>query len=258
MTLASGQEYHGKTAERYGNSYAYWFNPASNSQRVVVHTYPYNGREVCNYAMLYDQSKRCALWVAWEMDKTDHADKGVGRHDTWTYDPAIPESWQPNLSSSYGDIYTRGHQVASNDRQTTQDCNKQTFYYSNMTPQVSSLNTGVWEGLEEAIQGLQTRLGSGEKIFVVTGPIFDSGYTSINSCPVPTRYYKCIMRCTLDSSGTVTSAAGCGYLFNNASGAARSVVTIDAVESITGFDFFHNIPDSLESAAEGTATAFFQ
>lgn len=235
------------------------FNPSDGNQKVVTHTYLYNSVEVCNYTMLFDRTKKCALWVAWEMDKDEHADKGVGRKEAWAYDPAIPESWQANLASGSYDGYSRGHQVASNDRQTTVYADNQTFYFSNMTPQLSTLNSGSWATLETAIQGAQTRLASNERLYVVTGPIFGSGNRTTTdragvSCPVPTAYYKCVMKCTLDENGNVTSAKGCGYFFEHASNAPRQTMTIDQIESLAGFDFFANIPDVLENSAEAQAS----
>lgn len=211
--------------------------------------------------MLYDKSKLCALWVAYEFDKTDHTDRNVGRNDAWAYDPAIPQDWQPDLSSAYnkdsqGNSYSRGHQCASNDRQTTTDENHQTFYYSNMTPQNQSLNSGTWSSLESAVQAKATVLTSSQRLYVVTGPLFEGSYSTTkdnsgNSCPIPTGYYKCVMLCTFDASGNMTDAKGSGYTFvHNGTNAPRVTTTIDAVESLTGFDFFANIPDNLETEAE--------
>lgn len=254
VSLSSGQVSHSKVAETHGSTYAYIYNPSSSTQRIVTHTFSYNSKEVCNYTMLFDKDKKCALWAAFEMDPTDHPNNGVGRNDTWKVDPAIDESWQ--LSGSYSG-YTRGHQVASADRQTTTDQNKQTFYYSNMTPQTSTLNSGIWETLEGEVQGLLKGLSSYEKIYVVTGPVFESGYsTTSDGYPVPTKYYKCLMKCTFDSSGNMTDAVGAGFIFTHAS-PSRTDTTIDAVEALTGFDFFANVPTTLQNKAEATAYSFF-
>lgn len=262
VSLSSGQSSHSTVQETYGNTDAYIFNTSSSSQLVVTHTFSYNSKELANYTMLYDQNKRCALWSAFEMNTTDFPDKGAGRHDDWAYDPAIPQSWQPYLKNTYSGSYTRGHQVASNDRQTTVAQNQQTFYYSNMTPQTSSLNSGIWSTLESNVQGLLSKISQYQRIYVVTGPIFDSGYSSTTdynsvSCAVPTRYYKCVMRCTFDSNGNMTGAVGAGYLFNHSS-PSRTDTTIDAIEKITGFDFFANVPTEFQDSAEENSFSFFK
>ena len=255
VSLSTGQVSHSKVQETYGSTNAYIYNTSSSTQRIVTHTFSYNSKEVSNYTMLFDAGKKCALWAAFEMDNTDHPDNNVGRKESWSTDPAIPSDWQ--MSGTYSDSYTRGHQVASNDRQTTTDQNKQTFYYSNMTPQTSALNSGIWNTHEGKVQGLLTSLSSTEKIYVVTGPVFESGYkTTSDGYAIPTKYYKCIMKCTFNSSGTMTAAVGAGYIFNHES-PSQTNTTIDAVEKLTGFDFFANVPDNLETNAEKEAYSFF-
>lgn len=261
VPVISGNVSYSTVDEEYGDTDAYIFNTSDSNQRVVTHTFAYNDKTLANYTMLYDKSYRCALWEAWEINKTDYPNKSAGRNEDWAYDPALPTDWQPNLSSAYNS-YTRGHQVASNDRQTTVSQNKQTFYYSNMTPQSSSLNSGAWNSLESAVQGLLANLGTDKKVYVVTGPIFESGYTTTTdkdgkSCPVPTKFYKCVLRLTFDSNGNVTKSEGAGYWFSHTGDTSRHTTTIDAIETMTGFDFYANVPESFESSAEAAVTNFF-
>lgn len=259
--MYQGRYCHSTVTESYGGTSACIYNTDSSSERIVTHTYSYNDAVYANYTMLYDQSKHCALWEAFVLGGTENKDNGVGRNDSWGYDPAIPTSWQPRLKSSYSG-YTRGHAIASNYRQTTTSQNKQTFYYSNMTPQASSLNSGVWNTLEQKVKGLSTQLGSTSRLYVVTGPVFDSGYKTTTDpdglrCPVPTRYFKCIMMCEFNSKGEMTSAKGAGYMFNHTGDTSRQDMTIDQVEAETGFDFFANVPDSIENSAEANCYHFF-
>ena len=249
-------------SESYGDTKACIYNTTSASQRIVTHTFSYNGKVLPTYSMLYDENKHCALWEAFVMGGDDYRDKNVGRNDSWGYDPALPSSWQPYLKSSYSG-YTRGHAIASNYRQTTTAQNKQTFYYSNMTPQASALNSGSWNVLENKVKGLGDQTTGTSRLYVVTGPVFGSGYktcadASGMACPVPTQYYKCIMLCTFNANGSMATCKAAGYLFvHDGTSAPRQDVTVDAVEALTGFDFFANVPDSLESAAEASAYKFF-
>ena len=245
----------------------YRFGVSGNSgQMVVTHTFKYNGKQMRNYTMLYDKSKKAALWVAFAM----HADAFpwlIDRSDKWEYDPALEDSWQPNLSSSYdetgNDDYDRGHQVASNDRRTTTYQTRQTSYFSNMTPQIKGFNGGVWSTLEGKVQELGQATSGRDTLYVVTGPIFGSGYKTDARdadnavCPVATQYFKCLLKVTYNSSGEAISAKGAAYLFDHKSGASRQDKTIDQIETLTGFDFFANIPESIQNTAEGTFTTFF-
>lgn len=264
---SSDQQYEGRYChstvnERAGDTKACIYNTQEENRLIVTHTFRYDGKVLPTYTLYYDKDMHCALWEAFVMGGDDYPDKDAGRNENWGYDPAIPQSWQPNLSSAYKDGYTRGHAVASNYMQTTVDQNKQTFYFSNMTPQTSGLNNGAWNTLEGKVRKLADSTKGGDRLFVVTGPVFEKGYGTTTDksglvCPVPDKYYKCLMLCTFNEDGTIASAKGAGYVYNHTGDISRQDKTIDEVEKLTGFDFFANIPDALETAAEKTAYTFF-
>ncbi len=248
--------------EEVTNWYRYDVSGNSN-QKVVTHTFMYQGETLRNYTLLYDKTKKAALWAAFAMND-DVYPWVVSRADEWTYDPAIPQSWQPNLSSSYKEsAYERGHQVASGDRYTTIYQRKQTCYYSNMTPQLGDFNSGsntLWDNLEESIQTQGKNTKGNNWLYVVTGAIFDEenvtyAHDKSNvACPVPTQYYKCIMKVTYNSSGEVTDAKGAAYLFDHESNAPQQNKTIREMETLTGFNFFANISSAFQETAE---TSFY-
>ena len=266
-TKYEGRYCHDTFTETYGSTKACRYNTSDANQKVVTHTYSYNSKVVRNYSFLYDKTYKAALWVAYATSNSgDFKDNNVGRNDAWAYDPAIDQSWQQNLGSAYsssGLSYDRGHQVASNDRQTTLEQNKQTFYYTNMTPQYGPLNKGNWNTLESKVQGIATVTTGSDTLYVVTGPLFEGTLATAtdksgNECKAPSGYWKCLMKCTFSSPGVMTGAVGCAYLFDtNSSNEAPTVTTIDAIESRTGFDFFVNVPATLQSSAESSIHTFF-
>lgn len=253
-TFYAGRYCHNTFSETYGSTKACRYNTSDANQKVVIHTYSYNSKVVRNYSFLYDKSYKTALWVAYATSNSgDFKDNDVGRNDAWAYDPAIDQSWQQNLSGAYsssGLSYDRGHQVASNDRQTTTEQNQQTFYYTNMTPQYSSLNQGQWNTLEGKVQGVATVTTGSDILYVVTGPLFEGTLATVtdksgNECKVPSGYWKCLMKCSFSSEGEMSAAVGCAYLVDtNSSNTAPTATTIDAIESRTGFDFFAYFPNT--------------
>ena len=261
-SLTSGYEVDFSDSDDVSNWYRYDVTGNSN-QKVVTHTFMYNGQVLRNYSMLYDKTKKAALWAAFAMNGDEYPSL-VSRNDDWNYDPAIPKSWQPNLSSSYKEsAYERGHQVASADRATTNYQRKQTCYYSNMTPQMGDFNSGdntVWDELEGKIQTLGKQTKGNNWLYVVTGAIFDEenmtyAHDKDNvACPVPVQYYKCIMKVTYNSSGQVTGATGAAYLFDHESDAPQQNKTIRQLEELTTFDFFANIPSQFQESAETNFT----
>ena len=266
--LYAGCYCHDTFNETYGSTKACRYNTSDANRKVVIHTYSYNNKVVRNYSFLYDKTYKTALWVAYATSNSgDFKDNSVGRNDAWAYDPAIDQSWQPNLGSAYsssnGLRYDRGHQVASNDRQTTKEQNKQTFYYTNMTPQYSSLNQVQWNQLEQKVQSVATVTTGRDTLYVVTGPLFEGTLATVtdksgNECKVPSGYWKCLMKCSFSSQGEMSNAVVCAYLVDtNSSNTAPTATTIDAIESRTGFDFFANVPSSLQTTAESQTYSFF-
>ena len=265
-------DYSSKVSETNGGSaYAYIYDTNSSRQRIVTHTFDNGGKDHRNYTFLYDYDKRCPIWLAYHLNNGFCSTSG-NRSEVWKYDPAIPTECQPNLSSSYssgGDPYNRGHMLASSSRAGISNANTQTFYYTNMTPQLSksfNVGGGVWNNLEDAEAGFTPSAGSRDTLYVVTGCLFDSQITYMTcakdgmECAVPDDFYKCFMLCSFDANGKMTSAKGIGYLFPHEAekgSYSKYNKSIDEIEALAGFDFFCNVPENLQKSAEANKTALF-
>lgn len=258
-SLGEDEPYSTSVNESYSGAIAYVCNTDNPDQLIVTHTFTESGKRYRNYTLLFDKNKKAALWVAFGMHKNVW-EGDSGRNDSWKDDPAIPSSWQsPGCRSPY----SRGHQIASGDRQVNVTANKQTFYHSNQTPQwQDGFNGGIWNTLENAIQ--DNAPSGRDTMYVVTGPVFEDGKTIVdrdgNTVPLPSAYWKCVMLCSFDNTGNITDAKGTGYYFpgNKALNGSfgQYSCTIDEIEEICGFDLFANIPDELQNAAENTKTDF--
>lgn len=254
--------------ESYGTTQWYRYATGNANQKVVTHTF-YNDyvspkKTMRSYTLLQDYDKKCALWVACAMNNDDYP-QAVSRSDAFGYDPALPNSWQPDMSSSFpdkgGKSYDRGHQLAASYRETTTPQVKMTCYATNMTPQLSSLNQGVWQSTVEAnVRNLAAATTGRDTLYVVSGPLFSGSYDTVEdknglSCAKPTHYFQCFMKVKFNNSGEPQSAKGAAYLVEHVASPTPQYVTIDYVESLAGFDFFANVPTSIQNTAEATATA---
>lgn len=257
--------------ESFGDTQWQQFDTGSADRKIITHTYSYGGKQYRNYTAMIDREKRCPVWTAYTMHKGSYPNNDIGRVGTFSqstsYDPGIPRSWQSSGSTSdynHGNGYARGHHCASEDRQVSVEANRQTFYYTNQSPQwQNSFNAGIWASLEASVQNNAPSSPS-DSLYVVVGTLFENG----NSGPSndggevsrPSHFYKCLMLCSFDSSGTMTAARGTAYIFANEahSGAAGDIAayitTIDAIEARSGFDFFTNVPAILQEAAEALAS----
>jgi len=254
--------------EYAGDGYAYTATFVNDdSLTYVVHTTGTGDSTLRNYSLLYDKNKRAALWVAYVMQDDRYPDNEVGRKTSWHYDPAIPEEDQPDLTSSYtefnGISFDRGHQVASNSRQASINQNKETYYFTNMTPQVAGFNRGKWSSLETKEQGWDN-IASADTLFIVTGPVFNDNPdtttdASGNLCSLPSGYYKVIAKATFITPGNCSHVEGVGFYFPTTDYDSWDVsnTSIDAIEAMTGFDFFANLPSKYMIDAEMTTDYAF-
>jgi len=169
---------------------------------------------------------------------------GAERTDNFRPDPKL--SYPQATKKDYeGSGYDRGHLAPAADMGWSDVAMSESFYFSNMSPQVPGFNRGIWKKLEEQVRGWAVQNGA---VIVVTGPIFNSfrGFIG-NNLPAPAEYYKVI----LDYTEPEIKAIGF-ILPNEKSSASLSTFacTVDYVESITGLDFFTQLPDSIENQIE--------
>ncbi len=195
---------------------------------------------VRNYSMLYDSDLKIAYWVAYPLCSY-YTEGGGKRTNAWGYDPSLSTTLQANLSGAFTG-YDRGHQIPSADRLKSDEMNKTTFYYTNMTPQNSTLNQGVWAKLEEAVRGWYSGV---DTLYVVTGamPAATVEYVDDsdgNPVAVPEYYFKALAR-KLSSTGTYQTLA---FRMDNEepSGSySQYSLSVNELEEITGFTFFPEI-----------------
>lgn len=187
------------------------------------------------------------------------------RPDDWSYNPLLDTELQVNLcSSTYSDYppYARGHLIPNASRNGIKEMQLQTFYVTNSVPQVQdNFNSGIWQKLEAAVQSK----AKSETLYIVTGVAFNKvgeaktiSYTTAKDdtkkVPIPNYFYKVVLTVDTNASGVVTSAQTVGFWFENkaytGSTYSNYTVSVDQVEEWTGFDFFCNLPDSIEASAE--------
>ena len=249
----------------------------------ITHTVQMGGKTQRNYTCLYDPAMYASYWVAYPLCY-DHIN-GSGRSEQWAYDPDVPSSKQTNvIDGAYGvsistpnyssNLYSRGHQIASADRNGVDDMCDQTFYMTNLTPQIQNgFNGGVWKNLEEAVRALvSSNSSSTDTVYVVSGAAFrkkTDGTESITTIkntrdsktlPVPNYYWKALLKVTWSGSGnnkTVTGASAIGFWLphQDLKGASYTSYTtsIDQIEEWTGFDLFTNLPGDNSSGIEKAA-----
>lgn len=211
----------------------------------VTHNFKMNGNTYRNYTLGWSQDHYVALWVAYPLCSM-YTNKTVDRTDAWAYDPVLGKAYSSAPFSGYGGSYARGHQLPSADRLCSYDANAQTFYGSNMTPQLNAHNEGIWQELETKVRTIANK---SDTTYVVTGCIVAGSKTTTtdsdgNRMTVPAAYFKALLRYTKASTLGQWNAAAF-YLehrsYSESIGKQHSM-SIDELEKITGMDFFVNLP----------------
>lgn len=213
-----------------------------------------------NYTHYYDTDTYTSLWTAYPLESKHMG--SLKRPGSWDFNPNISTADQVDLcSSSYNNNYSRGHLIPNASRNGIKDMQLQTFYVTNSVPQIQdNFNGGIWNQLEQALQSI----AESERIYIVTGVVFNKEgenktikYTTAKDdtkkVPVPNYFYKVVLKVTTNSSGTVTDASTIGFWFEHktySDSYTNYTVSVDQIEEWTGFNFFCNLPDAIESAAE--------
>lgn len=235
-----------------------------------------------NYSYYWDVDNMVARWVAYPLNK---ATIGSGsRTNAWDLDPKLPRSAQPLLTSGYKStsstgesdggtqFYQRGHQIPSADRLAYAD-NVQTFYGTNITPQMGELNEGIWANLEQYVRNKSYQF---DTLYVVTGCVVDGStrFAWDNSSPrkkvtVPVGYYKALLGFdktrSIGISAQTQGYTGVAFYFEHRdytdTDYIKCAMTIDELERKLGMDFFVNLPAevgaTLADKVESTKDTFW-
>jgi len=222
----------------------------------AAHYAKMNLKTARNYSLCFDKKLRTAHWVAYPLHAAYIG--SLDRTDAWAADPKIPQQYQAALwIGSYNGPYDRGHQLPSKDRTTVAEMNRQTFYASNMTPQRSQLNQGMWAALESKVRSYVCP----DTLYVVTGCYYaDDAVTTTDKagsvCPVPTNYFKVLLRTRDGATGKriadckASELKAIGFWTANETGQQldrQLCRSVQEIERLTGFTFFPTVDASVKS-----------
>ncbi|KAL2156000.1 hypothetical protein VTH82DRAFT_744 [Thermothelomyces myriococcoides] len=208
----------------------------------------------------FDRRTRNPHWVAEHITPESLSmNNGDRKHSNFLEDPAIPEKFQAKLKDYFRSGYDRGHQVPAADCKWSQTAMDETFYLTNMCPQVGEgFNRDYWAHFEDFCRRLTQRYPS---VRIVTGPLYlpkrdpqDNKwyvkYEVIGNPPnvaVPTHFYKVIYAEEQTAPGGKV-ALGAFVLPNqpipNEKPLSDFEVPLEAVERATGLEFASKLPPS--------------
>ena len=213
---------------------------------------------ILNYAIGYDAHWHHPRWVAFRFDNETRPEE-VKRDGKFTFDPLLAPSERLTGNAYQGTGYDRGHLVASHDRVFSREANNQTFYMSNMTPQVRKFNQQYWVALERLVQDLGRNNSFADTLYIAKGGAINDPNDFVKvltlegkKVPVPRHNFMALLKV---KNGKYSSI---GFWLENKdyghpgkkTDMVKHAVTIAKLEELTGINFFHNLPDAIEKRIE--------
>ncbi len=217
------------------------------------------------FALSYNSDMGRPNWVSWHL-----SDEWIGtltREDTFRPDPAVPPDWYRVQSFDFaGSGFDRGHMTpnADRDKETSIPINQATFLMTNMVAQAPANNQGPWAALEG---DLRTIVDQGNEVYIIAGPSGTGGTGSNGGVTmtladghvtVPAWTWKVALVLPKDS-GDDFSRVSCTtrtitVIMPNTQSVnsdwKASLTTVDAVETLTGYDILSNLPEPIQNCVE--------
>ncbi|KAG6029190.1 nuclease [Claviceps citrina] len=235
---------------------------AINPAGLFEYGFPGPIADVANRSALissYDRRTRNPHWVVEHITPESVSQRnGDRKHSVFLEDESVPLTFRGLLKDYFRSGYDRGHQVPAADAKWSQTAMNETFYLTNMCPQVGEgFNRDYWAHFEDFCRRLTSRYPS---VRIVTGPLYlprkdpaDNKwyvkYEMIGSPPsiaVPTHFYKVIFAEDGKVGGNV--AIGAFVLPNapipNSKPITDFEVPVEAVERASGLEFATKLPVS--------------
>lgn len=194
------------------------------------------------FAFSYSEEFEQSEWVAYVLTSDDFSNRNFNR-PFFIEDPKVKTrsaDWRNYKKSGYD----KGHLCPAGDRKSSYKAFEETFYTSNISPQLHGFNDGVWNRLEQKVRYWAKKY---DGLYVVTGGVLSDNLKSIGeeNVAVPNYFYKILM--TRDGKRMI------GFLVpheDSEKALYEFVMDVDTIEKMTGIDFFPKLPDTLENKME--------
>lgn len=228
------------------------------------------------FILEHSADRRIPIWVMERIDETQIDEHVEGDRPRWRSDPQLPADrraedadYKP-FTKTDGGRFDRGHMCPNADFDTAER-RAETFFLSNVVPQIKRNNQGVWAELEKRVRAWVKARGVA---YVVTGgmfydPVDDPTSTAYDRTradgvvphewigvdhriAVPTHLFKIVLAPTRRGASQWEAIA---FVLENRAYAspydfAASLKSIQWIEERTDLDFFPNLAPRVRPAVE--------
>jgi endonuclease G len=202
------------------------------------------------YVLAFDADTRDPDWVMERLTKAD-LDGSAKRSNAFKPDPVLNGADASNRDYAKQG-YDRGHQAPAGDARFSQQVMNESFYFSNMAPQIGNgFNRGAWKFLEENVRAWVS-CGGHSDLYVFTGPIYQGHAKTIgpDKVVVPAYFYKIVY--------DAQAGRAVGFILPNEKigstiDLAKYARPIAEIETETGLTFFSHLDQRSQTVLKASA-----
>ena len=194
-------------------------------------------------------------WASWDLTSSDIGNSG--RSPIFFTDTNLPSDFYAVTPDDYNGVgnisFDRGHMCPSEDRTDNVTDNDMVFYMSNIIPQASNNNEGVWANFENYCRSLAN---SGNELLIICGPS-GFGETTIPSgkAIIPDFTWKIAVVVPLGAGTALSRITTATRVIaikipnnNSVSSTWQNYITsASQIEVDTGYTFFTALPPDVAS-----------
>lgn len=216
------------------------------------------------YALSSNDSTKFADWVVYRLDSATITGPSQ-KERKWMSDPWLDpsETLEPEDYRNAPEVLKidRGHQAPLANFKGTPFA-WETNYLSNITPQKSDLNRGIWKELEDWERALTIKY---KLLFVMTGPLYEEVQERLPNADephrIPSGYWKIIVIPNNQNIADTANLQVFGFIFSqntpSKSILQSHLVNIDEIEKRANLDFFWTLSDKTQAIIESKPNRYF-
>jgi len=189
----------------------------------------------------YSRALKNPEWAVYKLDKERVLSQNNARRRNFEPDPALSSgtasSWDYSESG-----YDRGHIVPAEDMDFSEEAMHESFFMTNVSPQLPEYNRGIWKKLENIVRKNAAKRGD---LIIISGTIFTDGELKEinNGVAVPSHFYKIILHEEDDKKSAIAFVIPHAESHSNLGEYAMSV---SEAEKICGLNFFKQYGSSTD------------
>ncbi|KAJ8679886.1 hypothetical protein QAD02_015673 [Eretmocerus hayati] len=229
--------------------------PESRVSQIMKYGFPGldHVRSYDDFVLSYDRRNRVAHWVFEHLtkDRLKHNENIDRSKCEFTTDQSIHPFFRSENSDYKRSGYDRGHLAAAGNHKLDQKHVQQTFFLTNMAPQVGvGFNRDSWNRLEKYVRKLTDTY---KDVYVCTGPLYlpkieadGKKYVryeviGTNHVAVPTHFYKIVVGETKDSKLEMEAFVMPNAPIDNNTPLQNFQVPPESIERAAGLLFFDKL-----------------